>query len=151
MSKKLVYLASFVLVLALAGSATANKVWTGDGGDNLWSNPANWADDGGSGGNYYVDINGVTVLIDSGDQTAGDGARIGYDSNNVTLNITGGSLTGGKSQLAYKPGASCTINVSGDGAFISTGYIRMAYDVNTAGTINLSDNATLESAASTRN
>ncbi len=147
MFKKLIYLASFVLVLALAGSATANKVWTGDGGDNLWSNPANWADDGESGENYYVDINGVTVLIDSGDQTAGDGARIGYDSNNVTLNITGGSLTGGKSQLAYKPGASCTINVSGDGAFISTGYIRMAYDVNTAGTINLSDNATLESAS----
>ena len=41
MSKKLVYSFSFVLVLGSVGNA-ATIHWTGSGGNNLWSNPANW-------------------------------------------------------------------------------------------------------------
>ncbi|MCH8121157.1 MAG: discoidin domain-containing protein [Planctomycetes bacterium] len=41
MSKKLIYLVSFVLVLCSVGNA-ASIQWTGLGSNNLWSNPANW-------------------------------------------------------------------------------------------------------------
>jgi len=137
----MIYLVSFVLVFALAGSATANKQWTGDGGDNYWSNPANWSGDGGF---YIVDLDNATVLIDSGDQTAENGTRIGDYGSNITLNITGGSLTSGQTRLGYNPGASCTVNISGDGSFVNTTYIRMAYDEGSACTINLTDNATAD-------
>ena len=41
MCRKMIYLISFVLVLAFVSSAAAVQ-WTGLGADNLWSNPANW-------------------------------------------------------------------------------------------------------------
>lgn len=43
MYRKMIYLASIVLVLGFVNNANAaDIVWSGGGTDNLWSNPANW-------------------------------------------------------------------------------------------------------------
>jgi T5SS/PEP-CTERM-associated repeat protein len=66
MSKKLIYLISFVLVLGLAGNALAANYrdWDdGDPADHLWSSPANWSPDGLP---TMIGDNGNRTRIESG-------------------------------------------------------------------------------------
>jgi hypothetical protein len=121
MCKKLMFLISLVMLLALVNSASAVS-WDGGGADALWATPENWDGDsvpgagdvarlepGGSPQNDAEIASDVTVLSvegprwDSDDDmaltiTSGDstwqGWRIGYDGDgNSTVNINGGTLT----------------------------------------------------------
>lgn len=166
MKKKLLALTVFSVssfFLPSVSAETYDYLWTGEAyADIHWSNPANWTQVlnplSPENSFHYIDVDNATVLIDTTDETDIDpaatnvsGSRIGYYASNVTLNITGGSLTSGQLRLSYKPGGSCTVNISGDGALVSNTYIRMSYcdkweegEEGSACTINLSDNATLD-------
>jgi len=56
MSKYLVYLVSFVLVLSLVCDVQAGGNWIG-GADNLWSTPGNW-----EGGELPIDTDNVAIM-----------------------------------------------------------------------------------------
>ena len=93
---------SALVVLALAGStALANNKWTGNGGDILWNNPANWQKgipDPAIDNKCQIDGPDVEVLIDAthvGDEEAiNEQVRVSYtaDSGAVTLTVDGGTL-----------------------------------------------------------
>jgi hypothetical protein len=70
----------------------ANVAWTGSGGDNLWSDQANWSSGQvpGSGDGVAIDLPGsFTILYDA---TAG-ASTIDTLSGSDALSVTGGSLT----------------------------------------------------------
>lgn len=100
-----------VLPLGAAGSAMADAQWIGGGGDELWSNGANWdtgfapasATERGEGDVNVArnSLNGSNILIQDGDDLQAFAIQIGYEipgtggreigSNTITM--TGGSLT----------------------------------------------------------
>jgi hypothetical protein len=63
--------------------------WTGGGGDNQWSDPANWSDDQvpGAGDDVVINVSGATPTISTGNQS------VHSVTINDPLSITGGSLT----------------------------------------------------------
>jgi T5SS/PEP-CTERM-associated repeat protein len=112
MSKKLIYLISFVLVLGLAGNALAAsyKDWDdGDPADHLWSSPANWGPDGlptmigdngnrtriesGSGRGNYPTLDATIFTVDPNGAFA-DRLYVGHkqgDGSTAKLWVTGGA------------------------------------------------------------
>lgn len=92
MCKKLIYLISFVLVLALAGNALA--VWDDGGADNLWSTPENWSGDTVPTSTDRADIPSDTpgaTVANPGAVCAG--SLVGWvGKGNGALTIDGGDL-----------------------------------------------------------
>ena len=97
MCRKMIYLASFILVVAFV-NANANVMWSGAGADNLWTNPANWEGNKVPGPSDWVNIEAPGAVAPNGPLIQ-DGMDIEIDgmSNELpgepTLTITGGNLT----------------------------------------------------------
>ena len=98
MSKRLIYLISFVLVLSLVGDVQAADVnWTDAGPDHLWSTPTNWA----SGTlPTSADLAKIGTLPCPGPTIANEGAvarqiQVSDGSSTTTsaLTVDGGTLT----------------------------------------------------------
>ena len=122
---------SALVVLALAGStALANNKWTGNGGDILWNNPANWQKgipDPAVDNKCQIDGPDVEVLIDAthvGDEEAiNEQVRVSYtaDSGAVTLTVDGGTLRcTDRLFLAAREGTTGTIMVNNGGQVIAS-------------------------------
>jgi hypothetical protein len=108
---------SLLLMFGMA-PAFGQDYWTGDGADNLWSNPDNWASgDVPIGGE--IRINGPEAEGDNGPLIA-DGVEavagvLIADAGNPVMNMTGGhlELTGWGSWWADAGGTLATMNMSG--------------------------------------
>jgi hypothetical protein len=107
MCKKIVYLVSFVLVLALAGNASAIGWTNADGNDILWSNGNNW-----QGG---LVPSGVAVYM----STATGDCLLNYAAPTI-LNMMG---PGGGS---LNPGGIQTMTIDG-GSLTSTSYLSIGH------------------------
>jgi len=100
MCKKVFFVVGFVVVVGLAGNATAAISWDNDSGDNLWKTPENW-----SANIVPTDANIVNIkMIDANEcvidatHTGPDAAvankvRVGNSGNAGDMRMTGGSLT----------------------------------------------------------
>jgi hypothetical protein len=104
-------IAALALPLCLATSVLADAQWIGGGGDDLWSNSANWdpaavpasaTDKGVDDANVArMPFDGTTTLIEAGIDATAFGVQIGHpkeatlgdQSASNTLNMTGGTLT----------------------------------------------------------
>ncbi len=122
---------SALVVLALAGStALANNKWTGNGGDILWNNPANWQKgipDPAVDNRCQIDGPDVEVLIDAthvGDEEAiNEQVRVSYtaDRGAVTLTVDGGTLRcTDRLFIAAREGTTGTIVVNNGGQVIAS-------------------------------
>jgi len=135
-----------VLLLGMAGSAPAvDTDWNNNGGDRLWSNPANWALGVPAAADKAAIRAGAIPgpIIDSDTSAVADSVVLGdWSSVGDTLDITGGSLTtGGWFIISYNATNDATFNVSGgavtvgshmDVGFQGTGHMNM-----TAGSITV--------------
>ena len=97
MSKKMIYVISFVLVVGLVTNVTVVRAtdWTGSAGDSDWMNPSNWSPILPVAGER-VDIENATPLtwpiLDGGTVTCGQ-VRIAYVGSSVgELTVTGGAI-----------------------------------------------------------
>jgi len=118
MYRKVFILISSILVLALAGSASA-ITWTDGGSDHLWSNVENWAGEEvpGAGNNQVANIDyvpgGTGPTIQTGDNFTPWDVDVGNQPGEVTMTMTGGTLSGsGHFGFAVNPGSNCTLNMS---------------------------------------
>lgn len=102
---------ALALPLCLSTSVLADAQFVGGGGDDLWSNAANWdpagvpasaTDQGAGDANVArMPFNGTTTLIEAGIDATAFGVQIGHpiagslgdQSASNTLNMTGGTLT----------------------------------------------------------
>jgi hypothetical protein len=88
-----IYLINFVLVLVLAGNASAADTWVG--GSGLWSTPAKWTDGSvpTAADAAVIDIAGSNCQIDS--SVTAECITLDVSLNNKTcyLNMSGGTLT----------------------------------------------------------
>ncbi len=86
-------------------------VWDGEGGDNVWSNPANWAGDvlPGAADDVLIDAAGSVTIEHTGSNTS-----IRSLDSRESLRISGGSLTVAASGFAMAPGT--TLRVDGTAA-----------------------------------
>jgi hypothetical protein len=118
------YLITFVLVLALAGNASAAaRTWDGGGGagNRLWSTPANWSADTvpTSADTAQLNIADANCLIDSSVTDARCKILdVSYDTGVCYLKVTGGLLTTGPS---YDATLSVGTWKDGNGVFTMTG------------------------------
>ncbi|MFZ2145597.1 MAG: hypothetical protein WAV28_00135 [Sedimentisphaerales bacterium] len=96
MSKKLIYLISFVLVLGSVSNA-ATVHWTDRGPDHLWSTPANWESNKvpGVSDDAYIDVpaakapNGPVIQDGINAKIHGLGCEV---AGEPTMTMTGGTL-----------------------------------------------------------
>jgi len=92
--KKLICLASFIVVLSLVGNVQAAEVdWTDSTGDHLWSTPANWTND-----TLPTSADDTRIRMVPGPTVANEGAisniiRVGSGNSTGDLTIDGGTLT----------------------------------------------------------
>jgi hypothetical protein len=117
------YLITFVLVLALAGNASAvARTWDGGGGaNNRWNDGNNWNPNGvpAAADTAQLNIADANCLIDSTVTAAVCKVLdVSYDTGTCYLKVTGGSLKTG-------PSSDATISVGtwkdGSGVFTMTG------------------------------
>jgi len=96
MSKKLIYLVSFILVLGSVSNA-ATVHWTDRGDDHLWSNPANWESNKvpTSSDEVYIDVppaaapNGPIIQDGINAKALGLACEV---AGEPTMTMTGGTL-----------------------------------------------------------
>jgi len=147
MCKKLVFWASFVLVLSLVGDVQADVKWTDTTGDHLWSTPANWdlgtvpitgnvsaakaridvvpgptvANEGAVAFNIRIGNNNTGDLTVDGGTLAVDGwISMGRNAAGVaTLNMISGTITAADVTLA-EVGSLGTLNMTGGTMTIRT-------------------------------
>jgi hypothetical protein len=147
MFKKMICLISLVLPLVMLNNASAQVMWTADGYDDLWSNPANWNDD-----LVPTEVNAVSIdsppntvcIIEEGIEAVCETLRVGNGGATTYLEITGGSLTAAGAYIGVdsKTGHG-VLNISG--GLFATGGLQVGWvgtgTVNmTGGVIQLSDN-----------
>jgi hypothetical protein len=142
MCKKIVYLVSFVLVLAFVSNASAT-FWTNTTGDGLWKTPGNWDTGVVPTPTDQVYLNsGVGPTIDSGTAATSNklwGPGNGGVGGDMTMTIDGGSLavsagcfwsvgqTAGRHGIAVLEDATVTVGTDlyvgndGDGTFSMSG------------------------------
>ena len=118
MCKKLISLASLIMVFGLVGNVTvvnADTNWTGAGADDLWSTAANWD----AGVPDEADVVTIASPPEQGPVIDGTVAAIcaavdgpGHESQGNSMNITGGSFAiVGDWSIAKK--GSAIVNISG--------------------------------------
>ena len=137
MSKKMIYLVSFVLVLGLVGNVSADVSWNDNTNDHLWSTPGNWStgkvpttDDG------YVRIGMVPGPTIVNEGVVARGIHLGIGSNDGELTVDGGTLEvlSGAFNLGYT--GSGTLNMIG-GTITLTNVLKIARDPTAIGHVNL--------------
>jgi hypothetical protein len=118
MCEKVSYLISFILVLVLAGGASADTFQWDNGGDGpLWSVPENWNPDGlpGSDDEAQIILADANCVIDSSVDAECATVSVGIgDAGNCYLDMTGGTLTSDGHIRVGDPGDS-------NGVFTMTG------------------------------
>jgi hypothetical protein len=149
MCKKIVYLVSLILVLALVSNASAGWVyWWNTSGDGLWSTGANW------GGNVPTSTDDVWLqstiatvgpTIDSSTAAiCGKMLGPGSKAGSMTMNINGGSLTtttaGGYWSIGQDTGPGIA-NVNGGTVSVS-GTLYVGNQSN--GTLNVSGGSNID-------
>jgi len=164
MYKKLICLASFVLVLGLALDVQAANVnWTGNGADDLWSTPENWstgappttadrfrmitvpggptivnegaiANDGWIGAPLEGDENAY-LTVDGGTLTTNSFIVVGRRAgDNGTLNMISGAITAGANLYVGHTGLG-TVNITG-GTITAPGVV-IGLNATAVGRLNL--------------
>ena len=164
MSKKLICLAFFVLVLGLVnGVQAANVNWTGAGEDDLWSTPENWstgappttadrfrmisvaggptivnegaiANDGWIGAPLEGDENAY-LTVDGGTLTTNSFIVVGRrNGDNGTLNMVSGAITAGGNLYVGHTGVG-TVNITG--GTITTPAVVIGLNITAVGRLNL--------------
>ncbi|MGB2861753.1 MAG: hypothetical protein WBC05_00380 [Sedimentisphaerales bacterium] len=137
MFRKMICLASFVLVMGLVGNVSADVSWNDSTNDHLWSTLANWATgtvptpaDG------YVRIGMVPGPTIANEGAVAGGIHLGIGSNAGELTVDGGTLTvdGGAFNLGYT--GSGTLNMT-DGTITLTNVLKIARDPTAIGHVNL--------------
>ncbi len=113
-------LGALVFATSPIGAAFAQDTnWTGSGGDNHWTNPANWSNGlpSGSGtsrvyGNHTVTVDGVAAGLNGWTYIGSNGSSAHVDVTN------GGTLTGGCC-FYLGSGGNGSMTVSGAGSLVS--------------------------------
>ena len=158
MSKKVICLVSFVLVLSLVGNVqAADVIWTDAGPDHLWSTPTNWdtstvptPDDKAKikmlpgpiivnevvVNNIYVGDGGEIgeLTVDGGTLTTRYFTVGRSESGIGTLNLNSGTIN--SSELLVARSGSATFNMNGGTATID-GTFYIAYKAGSEGHVNL--------------
>jgi len=158
MCKKMCLLISFVLLLALAGNASAIVVvyWDdGDPCDHLWSSPNNWNPDGAPGTDYQCRVNPPAATAPNGPVIDGgtnecQNLIVGWAAGDANLTINSGTLKAGHGGTAN----GCTIghsfdsvavlDMNGGHLIVDGAEFRVAFQDST-GTINVNGGAKLSS------
>ncbi|MHC4540118.1 MAG: hypothetical protein ACYS74_10110, partial [Planctomycetota bacterium] len=111
MFRKLICLASFVLVMSLVGNVQAAEVdWNDSTGDHLWSTPQNWTND-----TLPTGVDDTRLRMVPGPTVANEGAitnilRVGSGNSTGDLTIDGGTLTtNGSLWIANDGGSTGTV------------------------------------------
>lgn len=112
MSRRLIYLISFVFVLFLVSNVQAAPVtWTGAGPDHFWSTPQNW-----DTGILPISTDAAKIdmlpgpTITNQDVAVVDLVSIGLAGGIGALTVNGGSLTTiNQLQLGYNSGSDGTL------------------------------------------
>jgi len=148
MFRRLISLASFVLLLGLVGDAWAGDVvWKDTAADHLWSTPANW--DLGR-----PPINSDRVILDAlpGPTITKEGAvsgliLIGFNQPTGALTVDGGSLQTGTTSILIGRATQGTLNVNG--GTINTGALMLGYAQKGNGLLNMNGGTITSSGALT--
>ena len=136
MSKRLIYLICFVLVLSLVGDVQAADVaWTDATGNHLWSTPANW-----DSGTLPTSADKVKIRISPGPTVANEGAvadvvQPAAGGSTGDLTVDGGTLTiGNRLVVAQSDGSNGTVNMISGTITVGGRYAVARYG---AGTLNM--------------
>jgi len=137
--KELISLASYVLALVLAGSASAAIVeWDGGGAGLLWSEPQNWAGDSlpGSDDQALINIPDANCLIDPSVTAMCGTLHVGQNMGPCYLNMTGGTLTtAGHLRIGYSADSNGVFTMSGGTVSTGTGRLWVGYNAGSNGTL----------------
>jgi hypothetical protein len=156
MTRKMIHLASLVLLLIQVNRASALIFWDDGGPDHLWSTAANWSPDTVPTRNDAASIDGpegTHCVIRDGIAAECETLRVGNGSVTTNLDITGGSLVAAGAYVGVdNPAGHGILNMSG-GRF-STGSLQIGWGgigtLNmTGGVIELSDNLVVPGEAGT--
>ena len=138
---------AMVVVAALAGTAAADAVWSGDTTvDDDWFTGGNWTGGTGTGGiPSSADVVAIDdgcsaanpVVIDSASAAAAGGMRLAYsgsgDNGYLTiksdLDVTGDLTVGRKGGEAFVTHESGDVTVSGGGGLSTLGKPKSRYDI----------------------
>ena len=149
MSKKVLFLISFVLLLSLVGSARAAVLtWDNNGGtgDRLWDTALNWDADAVPGPGDEVVIDDLYTdasngpIIQTGIDAVCSNLGMGIDaapSVEAVLSMTGGTLdVGGWVSFGDDMSGNYRFDLSG-GTMTVGGHFYAAYDYSTVTTVNM--------------
>lgn len=139
MVRKLSYLVVFVLVLVLAGNASADVSWSDGSGDGRWGNGENW----GTGAIPIVNVDGYArIFLDPG-PTIYAGESFEVDGIHLADSGTGGTLTMRGGELFVRGGFNCgwrgqgTLNIHDGTITVDGGTFKIARDPGSVGHVNL--------------
>jgi len=110
MCKKLVFWASFVMVLSLAGAVRSDVIWTDDGPGHLWSTPTNW-----DSGTLPTSADRVRIRILPGPTISNEGTEVQVvwlgNGGVGALTVDGGTLTAETITIGQGGGSEGTLNM----------------------------------------
>lgn len=139
MFRKLSYLVVFVLVLVLAGNASADVSWSNGSGDGRWSTGENWD----TGAVPVVNVDGYArIFLDPG-PTIYAGETFEVDGIHLANSGTGGTLTMRGGELFVRGGFNCgwrgqgTLNLHDGTITVDGGTFKIARDPGSVGHVNL--------------
>lgn len=152
---------SLAFLWAVSGASGAERVWTGGGGDALWSNPANWTSGTPAAGDTLVfgasAVKDVTNDLEAGTAfagisfLAGSGGKYTLSGNALTLEGDITTFSGFNSEIALPLilgtdcqclGSNGTLAISG--AISGPGGLRFEGNTASAVTFTLSGDNTFE-------
>jgi len=134
---KVICLVSFVLLLSLAASVSADVSWNDSTNDHLWSTGANWATGAApTTADGYVRISKVPGPIVNGPGAIAGGIHLGISGSAGALTVDGGTLLveGGAFNLGYT--GEGTLNMI-SGTLTLTNVLKIAREPTGIGHVNL--------------
>jgi autotransporter-associated beta strand protein len=101
------------LLALLSGAAAADRTWTGGGGDNFWSTPANWGGAAPTGGDSLFFGGGVRTspVNDFPPGTVFGGLNFNLPSSAFTISGNGIAFDGGATIADFQPLVPQTISL----------------------------------------
>ncbi|MCK4291549.1 MAG: PEP-CTERM sorting domain-containing protein [Planctomycetes bacterium] len=129
MCKRFIVLVSLVLVLSLAGTASAYMWWDNDSGDQLWETPANWNEGGEEGyGDDKLPDGTINVAITGGIGVLADDVHVYINSGVdavckklfINRNAVHGTIFGGTAENNYQAVGSAPVIVTVNGGSLTT-------------------------------
>jgi hypothetical protein len=129
----------FVLVLVLAGNASADVSWNNGSGDGRWGNGENW----GTGEIPRVNVDGYARIFSDPGPTIYAGETFEVDGIHLANSGTGGTLTMRGGELFVRGGFNCgwrgqgTLNLHDGTITVDGGTFKIARDPGSVGHVNL--------------